>query len=85
MFVTLEKRKGRGEIQSWEDPVRHQVDGSDKVVVGGTTERVAEARIVCRVPKEQRDDARDTICVSGERSFCGECSIDRDGRGAERG
>ena len=85
MFVTLEKRKEKGEIQSWEDRTRYQVDGSDKVVVGDTTERVAEARIVCRVPKEQRDDARDTICVRGERSFFGECSIDRDGRGAERG
>ena len=36
------------------------VDRSDEVIVGGTTGRVVRARIVCRMLKEQRSDARDT-------------------------
>ena len=35
------------------------MDGSDEVV-GGTTERVVKVRIVCRMPEEQRGDAKDT-------------------------
>ena len=40
------------------------VDRSDEVVVG-MTNRVVKARVVYRVPKEQRDGARDTRSVRG--------------------
>ena len=41
------------------------VDRSDEVVVG-TTDRVVKARIVSRVPKEQRDGARDVRSTGNE-------------------
>ena len=41
------------------------VDRSDEVVVG-TTDRVVKARIVYRVPKEQRDGARDVRSTRNE-------------------
>ena len=41
------------------------VDRSDEVVVG-TTDRVVKARIVYRLPKEQRDGARDVRSTGNE-------------------
>ena len=65
MFVTIERPKDKGEIQCWKVPTRYQVDGSDEVVTHGTTDRVVKARVGCRMPEEQRSDARDTKSVRG--------------------
>ena len=42
MFVTIKKNNDKCEIQNCVDPTRYQVDGSNKVVVGGTSERVSK-------------------------------------------
>ena len=58
--VTMEKHKDKCGKHNCIVIVLGLVDRSDEVVVGGTIERVVRARIVCRMLKEQRSDARDT-------------------------
>ena len=100
MLTMIEKPKDKGGTQNCISIMSDLVDRSDEVVVGGTTERVVKARIVCLLLEEQRRDARDAQSTRGvpwqqtsaetvggevgERSPCCECSIDRDGRGAGR-
>ena len=55
----IEKPKDKGQTRNCIGIASDLVDGSGKVVVGGTTKRVAKAHIPCRMPKEQRNDARD--------------------------
>ena len=57
MLMTIEKPKDKGKVDA-NTIMLDLVDRSDEVVVG-TTDRVVKARIVYRVPKEQRDGARD--------------------------
>ena len=57
MLMTIEKPKDKGKVDA-KTIMLDLVDRSDGVVVG-TTDRVVKARIVYRVPKEQRDGARD--------------------------
>ena len=58
MFLAIEKPKDNGANQNCIGIVLKLVDSSDEVVVGAT-ERVVEARVVRRMPEEQRGDARD--------------------------
>ena len=85
MLMTFEKPKDKGKIQNCIGIVLDLVDISDEVAVG-TTDRVGKVRIVCRIPEEERGDARDTEsramrwrgrrralqgCVFGEGRFFG--------------
>ena len=66
MLMTIEKHKDKGKLKGEVDAnttMLNLVDRSDEVVP--MTERVVKARIVHRVPKEQRDGARDTKSVKG--------------------
>ena len=64
MLVTIEKPKDKGKVDA-NTIMLDLVDRSDEVVVG-TTDRVVKARIVYRVPKEQRDGARDVRSTGNE-------------------
>ena len=65
MLTTIEKPKDKGDTQNCIVIMSDLVDRSDEVVVCGTTERVLKARIVCRMPEEQRSDARDAKNTRG--------------------
>ena len=64
MLMTIEKPKDKGKVVAI-TTMLDLVDRSDEVVVG-TTDRVVKARIVYRVPKEQRDGARDVRSTGNE-------------------
>ena len=67
MLMTIEKPKDKGKQKGKVDAntiMLDLVDRSDEVVVR-MTDRVVKARIVCRVPRDQRDGARDTRSVRG--------------------
>ena len=66
MLMTIEKPKDKGNVDA-KTIMLDLVDRSDEVVVG-TTDRVVKARIVNRVPKEQRDGAQD-VRSSGNDSW----------------
>ena len=66
MLMMNKKPKDEGNILNCIGIMSDLVDRSDQVV-GGTTERVVEARIVCRMPEEQRGDARDAKSTRGVR------------------
>ena len=63
MFRAIEEPKDKGEILNCIGTVQDHVDRSDEVVVG-TTERVVEARFVCRTLEEQREEMPETRRVS---------------------
>ena len=65
MLTMIEKPKDKGETQNCIGIMSDLVDRSDEVVVGGTTVRVLKARIVCRMPEEQRSDAMDAKSTRG--------------------
>ena len=65
MLTVIEKPKDKGEIQKCVGIMSDLVDRSGEVVVGCTLERVVKALVVCRMPKEQRDDARDAKSTRG--------------------
>ena len=64
MIMMIEKPKDKGKVAA-NTIMFDLVDRSDEVVVG-TTDRVVKARIVYRVPKEQRDGARDVRSTGNE-------------------
>ena len=69
MLTTIEKPKdkGKAKVKGKVDTntiMLDLVDRPDEVVVG-MADRVVKARVVYRVPKEQRDGARDTRSVRG--------------------
>ena len=69
MLTTIEKPKDKGnaKVNGKVDAntiMLDLVDRPDEVVVG-MADRVVKARVVYRVPKEQRDGARDTRSVRG--------------------
>ena len=69
MLMTIEKPKdkGKAKVEGKVDASTIMLDLVDRLdeVVVGMADRVVKARVVYRVPKEQRDGARDTRCVRG--------------------